>query len=206
MRALFPLLLCLPAVSAWAHPGHLHGGFGHGAFHVLSGLDHLLVAVGVGLWASLQHGPAAARRLLLSCLPAMALGYAGGLLIMAAPGLNSGSALHLAPVLLAVVACLLLFTRRSAHLGTALGRHAPLALICCVGLLQGFAHGSAMHADGWAGFGIGMALGSALVGAAAFAFGRFLAAPGLHQGMARCTGAAMLLLAVAPAFLSPAAG
>ena len=43
------VLLLAAAGPAFAHPGHEGSGF----LHPFTGIDHLLVMVGVGLWASL---------------------------------------------------------------------------------------------------------------------------------------------------------
>src|SRR5262249_35719710 len=57
-RRLSPLLLLSVlivglAVPAWAHPGHgIELGLSAGLAHPLSGLDHMLAAVAVGLWAT----------------------------------------------------------------------------------------------------------------------------------------------------------
>lgn len=42
--------------AAYAHPGHGIGGLLHGFFHPLEGLDHLLTAFAVGLWAAQAGG------------------------------------------------------------------------------------------------------------------------------------------------------
>jgi urease accessory protein len=45
------------ALPASAHPGHADGGFGAGLLHPLTGLDHLLALLAVGLWSRQQrHG------------------------------------------------------------------------------------------------------------------------------------------------------
>ena len=51
---LIATVLALPA-TAFAHPGHegheLTWDFGTGAMHPLTGWDHLLAMVAIGLWA-----------------------------------------------------------------------------------------------------------------------------------------------------------
>ena len=42
--------------AAFAHPGHNISGFGAGLLHPVSGLDHLLAMVAVGLWAAQGGG------------------------------------------------------------------------------------------------------------------------------------------------------
>jgi urease accessory protein len=45
------------ALPAAAHPGHADSGFGAGLLHPLTGLDHLLALLAVGLWSRQQrHG------------------------------------------------------------------------------------------------------------------------------------------------------
>lgn len=52
-------LLALASTTAIAHPGHgLETGFASGFLHPLTGLDHLLVMVAVGLWAAKLGGKA----------------------------------------------------------------------------------------------------------------------------------------------------
>jgi urease accessory protein len=70
------VLLLATAVPALAHPGHDGSGF----LHPLSGLDHLLVMLGVGVWASLlaARKPAAALLVPVAFLAMMAVGAAAG--------------------------------------------------------------------------------------------------------------------------------
>lgn len=49
-------LLLAPAL-AFAHPGHGDNGLVAGISHPLSGIDHLLAMVAVGLWAAQQKAP-----------------------------------------------------------------------------------------------------------------------------------------------------
>lgn len=57
MRHLFTLLLLTTAPAAFAHGGHAgHGALLDGLLHPLLGLDHLLAALAVGLWAGRQQG------------------------------------------------------------------------------------------------------------------------------------------------------
>ncbi|TLY53400.1 MAG: HupE/UreJ family protein [Gammaproteobacteria bacterium] len=63
------------ATTTLAHPGHADppGGFGAGFAHPLSGLDHLLAMVVIGIWAA-QLGGRAVWAVPLSFLCVMALG------------------------------------------------------------------------------------------------------------------------------------
>jgi urease accessory protein len=69
-------LALLSASPALAHPGHEASGF----LHPLTGLDHLLAMVGVGLWAALMAGrkPVMAMALPAAFLAMMAIGAAAG--------------------------------------------------------------------------------------------------------------------------------
>ncbi len=77
-----PRTICLAALllaaagPALAHPGHEGSGF----LHPFTGIDHFLVMVGVGLWASLlaARKPAAAVLVPASFLVMMAVGAAAG--------------------------------------------------------------------------------------------------------------------------------
>lgn len=49
------LVLSLIAFPVFAHPLHEHPGFFSGLLHPLFGLDHLLAAFGIGLWAQARR-------------------------------------------------------------------------------------------------------------------------------------------------------
>lgn len=73
MKLFFALFASLIPVAAWAHPGHGMGGFTGGLVHPLSGLDHILCMLSVGIWASC--GNDRARRLVpLAFLCGMSVG------------------------------------------------------------------------------------------------------------------------------------
>lgn len=55
------LVLAAAALPALAHPGHIDDGF----LHPLTGLDHILAMVGVGLWAALLAARKPSATLLL---------------------------------------------------------------------------------------------------------------------------------------------
>ena len=63
-KALYSLALFLTPAVAFAHPGHGDHGLIAGIAHPISGLDHLLAMLAVGLWAAQQQG---AARLALPC-------------------------------------------------------------------------------------------------------------------------------------------
>jgi urease accessory protein len=119
------------AAPALAHPGHVAGGLGAGAAHPFLGLDHLLAMVAVGLWAVRAEGAGPVLwRLPAGFLAAMAAGMAG----LSVPGMESGMALSVIALGLAVALAL-----RS---GTA----AALAVVAAFGVAHGVAHGAEMPA------------------------------------------------------------
>jgi urease accessory protein len=73
--ALTTLLVAL-AGPAFAHPGHVESGF----LHPLTGTDHLLAMIGVGIWAALLSArrPAALLLVPVAFLAMMAAGAAAG--------------------------------------------------------------------------------------------------------------------------------
>ena len=130
------LIALLTPTAALAHPGH---GFGlaAGFLHPLTGADHLLAMVGVGLWASLQAG-AARWAMPLTFLAAMACAFAFGLkLPMVEPAILAS---------LIVLGAAVSMTVR-ARLGLV------LPLVALMGLAHGTAHG--LEGSGSA-FGLGM--------------------------------------------------
>lgn len=51
------ILFLITPVPAFAHTGAgPHNGWLHGFFHPLSGLDHILAMIAVGLWAAQARG------------------------------------------------------------------------------------------------------------------------------------------------------
>lgn len=52
------LIVLANTQMASAHVGHPHSGFADGVLHPITGLDHILAMVGVGLWASQIGGRA----------------------------------------------------------------------------------------------------------------------------------------------------
>jgi urease accessory protein len=72
MRRTVFLLAAFVAAPAFAHPGHDAMGFIGGLLHPLTGLDHLLAALVVGLWAA-QLGDRARWAVPLGFVSALAL-------------------------------------------------------------------------------------------------------------------------------------
>jgi urease accessory protein len=139
MKRHFPFLLLLAsALPAMAHPATYHAmnaseAAQAGFLHPLSGLDHLLVMVAVGLWAVRLGGRALWMLPCAFVLP-MILGGVAGVGALPQPMIEHG-----------ITASLLLL---GAALGMAWKPSLPLALgvVALCGACHGFAHGSEMPA------------------------------------------------------------
>lgn len=130
-----PLGLLALATPAFAHPGHMAGLAG-GMLHPMTGVDHLLAMLMVGLWSGLclgRHmwtGPAAFVSFMLA---AFTYGAAGGAFPIA-EGVILASLIGLGGLLIFEVK---------------LPVAASAGLIGLFAIGHGFAHGSAMHARGY---------------------------------------------------------
>ena len=101
-RSLFALLAVAIATPAFAHQGHLVGGFASGLAHPLLGPDHVVAMVAVGLWAAFAGRPSV-WILPLTFPIVMAIGGALGMAGMALPHVETAIALS-AVVLGALIA------------------------------------------------------------------------------------------------------
>lgn len=121
------LLGCLVSSPLWAHSGDLATGFVAGLLHPLTGFDHLLLLLAVGLYAAYAHKP---QRLLLPSvlLASLALGALFGAYGVMYANIETGIALSV----VAIGALLL---------GADLPRALTTMVVILIGLLHGFAHG-----------------------------------------------------------------
>ncbi|CAG0953049.1 hypothetical protein MTYP_00300 [Methylophilaceae bacterium] len=153
----FPVLLALtlslsPAV-ALAHPGHDMANAYAGFMHPLTGWDHLLVMLAVGLWAG-RLGGKARWQLPLTFMLVMVAGTLAGIGGLMLPGLETGIA---ASVLAA---------------GLLVALHAPLAMPWQIGLtalfawMHGMAHGAELAVHNGYAVMLGMLLATGLLHAA----------------------------------------
>ncbi len=147
----FGIVAALPSLAS-AHTGVEHAaGFSTGFGHPFSGLDHLLVMVAVGLWASQQGGRA---RILLPLVfvTVMAAGAVGGSSGLALPLVEHG--------ILASVFVLGLLVALAARLP--LG--GAVALTAVFALFHGHAHGAEAPLSGsMTAYGIGFVTATALL-------------------------------------------
>jgi urease accessory protein len=154
------LALCLAPTAAVAHVGvGSTSGFAHGFMHPLSGLDHQLAMILVGLFAY-QLGGRALWLVPLTFVSVMALGGFLGVIGVPIPFVEVGIALSVV-VLGAIVA---------------IGVRAPLAVAMgAVGLFaifHGHAHGSEMPLDALGlEYGVGFMLATAVLHAVGIGIG-----------------------------------
>lgn len=148
LRLMTAAALLLVAPLALAHPGHEGLSFSSGFMHPLTGLDHLLVMLAVGLWAG-KLGGAARWQLPLTFVLLMGLGAVLGMGGFSLPGLET--------LVAATVMALGLLLALSLRLSTA----SRLALVAVFALLHGLAHGSEL--TGGAELMAGMLLATALL-------------------------------------------
>ncbi|MGY2051924.1 HupE/UreJ family protein [Methylobacterium sp. JK268] len=179
-------LLLLPQ-AALAHPGHGDAaGLAHGFVHPLSGADHVLAMVAVGLLAALRGGRA------LWALPAAFLGMmvVGGVLGasgVALPSVETGIALSIVAFGLAVA------------VGGGLPLAALAALVGVFAVFHGHAHGAEIPetASGLA-YGAGFVAATALLHAAGIGLGlaaaRVRPAAPVVGGAVALAGLALLVL------------
>ncbi|SNR69626.1 urease accessory protein [Methylobacillus rhizosphaerae] len=135
---------------ALAHPGHAVHGFSAGFMHPLTGLDHLLVMLAVGVWAG-KIGGAARWQLPLTFVVVMAL---GALLGMTGYSLAPIETLLAASVM--ALGVLLVVSFR-------LPRLLQLGLVALFAVLHGLAHGAELSSGQGAYVMLGMLLATALL-------------------------------------------
>ena len=151
--------LALSTAPAFAHLNpQEHGSFMAGFSHPLFGLDHILVMVAVGLWAS-QIGGRALWLVPAAFVGTMAFGFG-----LAVAGVDLP---FVEPAILASVVALGLLVAMAARFDTV----ASAALVAAFALFHGHAHGGELGAAGAASFGIGFVVATALLHAAGIAIG-----------------------------------
>jgi urease accessory protein len=139
---LFGAALIMLAGSAWAHPGHI----GHdavqntlsvGLTHPLTGFDHMLAMLAVGLWSALTHQTM--RKAMLTPVSFLALLFSGALLGMAGLQLPAVEPMIIASLF---VLGLLVATR------FAVPQWASFAIVGVFAVFHGAAHGTELPSSG----------------------------------------------------------
>ena len=180
--------LALSTAPAFAHLNpEEHGSFIAGFSHPLFGLDHILVMVAVGLWAS-QIGGRALWLVPAAFVGTMAFGFG-----LAVAGVDLP---FVEPAILASVVALGLLVAMAARFDTI----ASAALVAAFALFHGHAHGGELGAAGAASFGIGFVVATALLHAAGIALGLGVARIANGAILARIIGGLTAVTGVALIF------
>jgi urease accessory protein len=159
---LVPLFALALSSLAYAHPGHDALGLSGGILHPLTGLDHLLAMLAIGLWASQQKSRRAQFLIPVTFVAAMLLGGAATFAGLHLPAFLDG------PGTIASVLVLGLLVASAARLPLALG----MSLAAAFALCHGYAHAQHLANLGTAG---------AFAGSpAAYALGFLLTTASLH--------------------------
>ncbi len=158
------LLLAAAAFAASTAPAfaHLnpaeHGSLLAGISHPLSGLDHILVMVAVGLWAA-QIGGRALWAVPAAFVGTMALGFG-----LAMTGLNLP---FVEPAILASIVALGILVAMAIRMETA----ACAAVVGIFALFHGYAHGGELGDAGALPFSAGFVIATALLHSAGIGLG-----------------------------------
>lgn len=178
------LFLTMAAAPALAHTGHGSvEGFAHGLLHPLTGLDHILAMVAVGLWAGLVGGRAR------FAYPAA---FVGMMVVAGIWGMSGG---QLAGVEIGIALSVVIL-----GLAIALKASPPLAagaLACAIfAIFHGFAHGAELPENA---SGLGYAIGFVIATAALHGAGLVLASGLAARAplLARVAGGGLVLAGVA---------
>ena len=165
---LIAVLLSLMASPAFAHlnPAE-HGSFAAGFTHPLSGADHILAMVAVGLWASMLGGRA---------LVIVPLSFVGVMLLGFVAALGGVSLPYVEPVILASVIVLGLLVAMAVRASTM----TAALIVGFFAFFHGYAHGGEIGSAAFLSYGAGFALATALLHAAGIGVG--LAAGRMLQG------------------------
>jgi urease accessory protein len=184
MSAARPILLVLPllvgASPALAHTGGQLGGLTSGLLHPVTGLDHVVAMVAVGLWGGILGAPA------IWMLPVvfplvMAVGGAAGVAGVPLPGIEAGIALS------GVVLGLMVVLAARPPLWAA------VALIGAFAVFHGHAHGAELPQSAVpAIYAVGFVIATGLLHLGGIAMGA-LGKWRLGQVVVRVTGAAIAL-------------
>jgi urease accessory protein len=182
-------LAATAAAPALAHTGLEHAAsFSSGFLHPLTGPDHLLAMVAVGLWAGLNGGRAV-WAWPVAFVGVMLVGGVLGMTGVALPAVESG--------ILASVVVLGLLVLTAARVPVALGT----ALVGIFALLHGHAHGAELPAAASAiSYSAGFALATALLHAAGLCLA-FLAARQAGRLLVRGAGGLIAACGVALAVI-----
>jgi urease accessory protein len=158
--------LCLISPAAYAHStSQVIGGFGAGFLHPLTGFDHLLAMVAVGLWGAFLGRP------LLFVLPivfptVMAIGGVMGMLHIPLPPVELG------------IAASVLFLGAAIALRVRLPLWAAALAVGFFAIFHGYAHGQELPvAADPTGYSVGFVMATGLLHVLGIGLGVFVANP-----------------------------
>jgi urease accessory protein len=174
----------LVAVPAWAHDGTgLAGGFASGFAHPLSGVDHMLAMVSVGLWGAFLGRPLV-YLLPIVFPPVMVVGAILGMAGLPMPSVEPGIALSV----LVLGGCIVLAARAPVILAA--------AIVGAFAIFHGYAHGRELpSAADPVGYSLGFVLATGLLHVAGIALGLIKDRPG-GEVVVRGAGAAIAVAGV----------
>lgn len=182
----FVAFLVFAPAAALAHPGHDGaGGLTHGLIHPLTGIDHVLAMIAVGVLAA-QYGGRALWLVPMSFLVAMAIagviGMAGIVVPIAEVGIG---------VSIVVLGLALAFQFRPPTF-------VAMAVIGFFALFHGYAHGAELP-NGTAGlsFALGFLLATALLHSTGVGLGLLMQRQASSRRLIQASGGAMALVGVA---------
>lgn len=185
LRIVLTLAGVLVAGAAQAHTGHDHAaGFVSGLVHPLTGIDHLLAMVAVGLWAS-QLGRGALLLVPAAFVAVMAAAGSFGYLGLVPPGVEAAILASLVVIGGAVALSLRLHTV------------AAMLVVGVFAAAHGVAHGAELpEAAGTLGYTLGFVMATAALHAVGIELG-LLSARRFSGRATRLAGAAVALSGLA---------
>jgi urease accessory protein len=176
------ILIAAISSVAEAHTGFAANGFAHGFMHPISGLDHILAMIAVGLWAAQLASSGSKRAVWMIPLSFVSMMVVGGIL-----GISGIELPFVEQVILASVLVLGAFVLA----GVRLPITASAAIVGLFALFHGHAHGAEMPAtSSGLTYALGFALATALLHASGIAFG-LIAQRRLSSLALRVAGAAV---------------
>ena len=179
-----PVLCFFFAARAWAHSeGDVAGGLLSGFTHPLTGLDHVVAMVAVGLWGA-QLGQPAIWLLPVTFPVVMAMGGVFGIVGLPMPGVEVGIALS------AIVLGAMVLTATRPPLAVAAG------FVGFFAIFHGYAHGAELpEAATPLAYSVGFVTSTGLLHAAGIGIGTLIAWP-MGARAVRAGGAAIACIGV----------
>lgn len=182
----FAIFLIFAPAAALAHPGHEGaGGLVHGFFHPITGIDHVLAMIAVGVLAT-QYGGRALWLVPMSFLIAMAAAGAIGMAGIPVQIVEAGIGLSVV-----VLGLMIAFQIKPPTL-------VAMVVVGFFALFHGYAHGSEMP-NGPAGlsFAVAFLVATALLLSAGVGLGLLLQRGTLSRRLIQAGGGAMALVGIA---------